>query len=322
MILMSFFEMNIAAMLVGFVLDLIIGDPEGWTHPVIWIGKWISFVEKRLRKRGGNLRRSALVLTTSTVLIAMAATAAVLGILALIHKAALFAGMCIISWWCLSAKCLAVEAKGVYRALGVSVAQGRTQVARIVGRDTTELSEEEIVCATVETVAENTTDGVISPMLYLAIGGPVLAMGFKAASTLDSMVGYLNEKYRDIGWSSAKLDDVLNYIPARICGWLMCIGAFFVKLDGKNAIRIMKRDHANHLSPNCAWSESAAAGAMHIQLGGTHTYFGKVVEKPTIGDDDRPVEKRDILRANRLLYVSSALMAGIAALAGVMIWLI
>ena len=311
--------MNIAAMLVGFVLDLIIGDPEGWTHPVIWIGKWISFMEKRLRKRGGNLRRSALVLTASTVLIAMAATAAVLGILALIHKAALFIGMCIISWWCLSAKCLAVEAKGVYRALGVSVEKGRTQVARIVGRDTTELSEEEIVCATVETVAENTTDGVISPMLYLAIGGPVLAMGFKAASTLDSMVGYLNEKYRDIGWSSAKLDDVLNYIPARICGWLMCVGAFFVKLDGKNAIRIMKRDHANHLSPNCAWSESAAAGAMHIQLGGTHTYFGKVVEKPTIGDDDRQVEKQDILRANCLLYISSTLMA---ALAGVMIWLI
>ena len=319
---MSFFEMNIAAMLAGFLLDLIIGDPEGWTHPVIWIGKWISFMEKRLRRKGGNLRRSALVLTASTVLLSMAATAAVLGILALVHKAALFAGMCIISWWCLSAKCLAVEAKGVYRALGVSVENGRTQVARIVGRDTTELLEEEIVCATVETVAENTTDGVISPMLYLVIGGPVLAMGFKAASTLDSMVGYLNEKYRDIGWSSAKFDDVLNYIPARICGWLMCIGAFFVKLDGKNAIRIMKRDHANHLSPNCAWSESAAAGAMHIQLGGTHTYFGKVVEKPTIGDDDRSVEKRDILLANRLLYVSSAMMAGIAALAGVMIWLI
>ncbi|MDO4483916.1 MAG: adenosylcobinamide-phosphate synthase CbiB [Clostridia bacterium] len=319
---MSFFEMNIAAMLAGFLLDLIIGDPEGWTHPVIWIGKWISFMEKRLRRKGGNLRRSALVLTASTVLLSMAATAAVLGILVLVHKAALFAGMCIISWWCLSAKCLAVEAKGVYRALGVTMEKGRTQVARIVGRDTTELSEEEIVCATVETIAENTTDGVISPMLYLVIGGPVLAMGFKAASTLDSMVGYLNEKYRDIGWSSAKFDDVLNYIPARICGWLMCIGAFFVKLDGKNAIRIMRRDHANHLSPNCAWSESAAAGAMHIQLGGTHTYFGKVVEKPTIGDDDRSVEKRDILLANRLLYVSSAMMAEIAALAGVMIWLI
>ena len=279
-------------------------------------------MERKLRKRGGNLRNSALVLTTSTVLLTMAVTAAALGVLALIHKAALFAGMCIISWWCLSAKCLAVEAKGVYRALGVSVEKGRSQVARIVGRDTTELSEAEIICATVETVAENTTDGVIAPMLYLALGGPVLAMGFKAASTLDSMVGYLNEKYRDIGWSSAKLDDVLNYIPAHICGWLMCIGAYLVKLDGKNALRIMRRDHGNHLSPNCAWSEAAAAGAMHIQLGGTHTYFGKVVEKPTIGDDDRPVEKQDILRANRLLYVSSVMMVLIAALAGAMIWLI
>lgn len=319
---MNFFEMNIAALLVGFVLDLIIGDPEGWTHPVIWIGRWISFMEKKLRKQGGNLRKSALVLTASTVLLTMAVTAAALDVLALIHKAALFAGMCIISWWCLSTKCLAVEAKGVYRALGVSVEKGRSQVARIVGRDTTELSAEEIICATVETVAENTTDGVIAPMLYLALGGPVLALGFKAASTLDSMVGYLNEKYRDIGWSSAKLDDVLNYIPARICGWLMCIGACFVGLDGKNALCIMRRDHANHLSPNCAWSESAAAGAMHIQLGGTHTYFGKVVEKPTIGDDDRPVEKRDILRANRLLYASSVMMVLIAALAGAMIWLI
>jgi len=319
---MSFYEMNIAALLIGFILDLTIGDPEGWTHPVIWMGKWISFAEKKLRKKGGNLRRSAIILTASTVLISMAATAAVLGILAFIHKAALFTGMCVISWWCLSTKCLAFEAKGVYRALGVSVEKGRTQVARIVGRDTTELSEAEIICATIETVAENTTDGVIAPMLYLAIGGPVLAMGFKAASTLDSMVGYLDEKYRDIGWSSAKFDDVMNYIPARICGFLMCIGAFIVKMDSGNALRVMKRDHANHLSPNCAWSEAAAAGAMHIQLGGTHTYFGKVVEKPTIGDDDRPVEKHDIMKANRLLYVSSLLMAAVAAMSGVIIWLI
>jgi len=319
---MGFAEMNIAALLVGFVLDLIVGDPEGWTHPVIWIGKWISFAEKKLRKRGGNLRRSAVALTVSTVLIAMFCTAAALGILALIHKAALFAGMCVISWWCLSAKCLAVEAKGVYRALGVSVEKGRTQVARIVGRDTRELSEEEITCATIETVAENTTDGVIAPMIYLMIGGPVLAMGFKAASTLDSMVGYMDEKYRDIGWSSAKFDDVLNYIPARICGFFMCIGAFLAGMDGRNALRIMRRDHANHLSPNCAWSEAAAAGAMHIQLGGTHTYFGKVVEKPTIGDHDRPVEKADILRANSLMYASSVIMALVAVLVGLILMMI
>ena len=316
---MGFVEINIAALLAGYLLDLIIGDPEGWPHPVIWIGKWISFMEKTLRRRGGNLRVSAVLLTASTVLIAMTVTAAALFLLSLVHKAALFAGMCIVSWWCLSAKCLAVEARGVHKALGVSVENGRKQVARIVGRDTASLSRDEIVRATIETVAENTTDGVISPMLYLALGGPVLAMGFKAASTLDSMVGYLDEKYRDIGWSSARLDDLLNYIPARICGFLMCVGALFCRLDAKNALRIMKRDHRNHLSPNCAWSESAAAGAMHIQLGGTHTYFGKTVEKPTIGDDERPVEADDILRSNRLMYVSCGIMAVLSALAGALI---
>jgi len=314
--------MNLAALLVGYLLDLVLGDPNGWTHPVIWIGKWISFAEKYLRKRGGNLRASALILTASTVVIAMGAAAAVLCILSMIHQALLFIGMCVISWWCLSAKCLAVEAKGVYHALGISVERGRKRVARIVGRDTASLSEEEIACAAIETVAENTTDGVISPMIYLAVGGPVLAMGFKAASTLDSMVGYLDEKYRDIGWSSARLDDLLNFIPARICGFLMCIGAPLIRLDGKNALRIMKRDHANHLSPNCAWSESAAAGAMHIQLGGTHTYFGKVVEKPTIGDSDRPVERKDILRANGMMYVSSALMMAILLSVGGVLLLI
>jgi len=319
---MRFVWMNIFALLIGFVLDLILGDPEGWTHPVIWIGKWISFMEGRLRRRGGNLRRAAVVLTASTVLLAMLLTAAVMGVLAWIHEAALFIAMCVVAWWSLSAKCLAVEAKGVHRALGVSLEKGRAQVARIVGRDTAELSEEEIIRAAVETVAENTTDGVISPMLFFAVGGPIAAMGFKAASTLDSMVGYLNEKYRDIGWASAKLDDALNYIPARICAFLMCVGAFFCGMDGKNALRILRRDHANHLSPNCAWSESAAAGAMHIQLGGTHTYFGSTVYKPTIGDDDRPVARADILGANRLLYAASILTACLIALVGGILWLI
>lgn len=141
-------------------------------------------------------------------------------------------------------------------------------------------------------------------------------MGFKAASTLDSMVGYLDERYRDIGWSSARLDDFLNYLPARLCGVLMVVGAFFCGLDSKNAWRIVRRDHANHLSPNCAWSESAAAGALHIQLGGTHQYFGKTVEKPAIGDDCQPVTDKDILRANRLLYAASGLMAALVAVVG------
>lgn len=165
-----------------------------------------------------------------------------------------------------------------------------------------------------ETIAENTTDGVIAPMLYLALGGPVLAMGFKAASTLDSMVGYLDEKYRDIGWSSARLDDALNYVPARICGPLLCLSACACRLDGKNALRVMRRDHANHLSPNCAWTESAAAGALHVQLGGSHEYFGKVIEKPTIGDKDRGIEPGDIWKTNRLMYGTTFLAAGLLLL--------
>lgn len=306
---MMFFKWNIAAMLVGFLLDLIVGDPEGWTHPVIWIGKYISFMEKKLRAKGGNLRRSAVVLTAGTVLLSMAATAAVLFVLSVAGKIALFIGMCVVSWWAISCKCLAKEGRGVAQALRISLERGRRQVGRIVGRDTNGLSEDEIIRATVETVAENTTDGVIAPMLYLALGGPVLAMGFKAASTLDSMVGYLDEKYRDIGWSSAKLDDVLNYIPARITAMLMCISAFLLKMDGKNAFRIVKRDHDKHLSPNCAWSEAAAAGALHIRLGGTHMYFGKPIEKPSIGDDDLPVSVDDIARTNRLMIASAALLA-------------
>lgn len=312
---MEFFKWNIAAMLAGLALDFCIGDPEGWPHPVIFIGKYISWMEKRLRARGGSLRASAVWLTASTVLLSMLVCGLLLGLLSLLGKAALFAGMCVISWTALSAKCLAKEGRGVMKALEKSVEDGRKQVARIVGRDTASLSADEIVRATVETVAENASDGVLSPMLYLALGGPVLAMGFKAASTLDSMVGYLDEKYRDIGWASAKLDDLLNYLPARVTGLLMCVAAFLTGMDGRGAFRIMRRDHANHLSPNCAWPESAAAGALGIRLGGAHEYFGKTVVKPTIGDDIRPAEPRDILRTNRLMYGAALLWAAIFALA-------
>jgi Cobalamin biosynthesis protein CobD/CbiB len=147
----------------------------------------------------------------------------------------------------------------------------------------------------------------------------VLLWGFKAASTLDSMEGYLDERYRDIGWSSAKLDDILNYIPARMTAFLMILAAFPAGLDAKNALRIVLRDHANHKSPNCAWSEAAAAGALHIRLGGTHTYFGKTVVKPTIGDADRPAVPEDITKANRLLYATGFLAVAVIALAGLII---
>ena len=173
------------------------------------------------------------------------------------------------------------------------------------------------MCATIETVAENTTDGIISPMVYGLLGGPVFMWAFKASSTLDSMVGYLDEKYRDIGWSSAKLDDVWNYLPARLTGCLLSLGAALCGLDGKSAFRIMRRDHRNHKSPNCAWSEAAAAGALHVQLGGTHLYFGKPVAKPTIGDDLRAPKREDIRATVRMMYAASGLML---ALQTILVW--
>ena len=306
----------VLALALGFALDALLGDPAWLLHPVCIIGSYISFAEKRLRARGGNLRKSALLLTVSTVLLTMAAAGALLALLSCFGRIPRLAGMALLDWLGLAMTSLAREARGVERALDRGVEAGRTQVARIVGRDTQHLNEEEIVKAAVETVAENTTDGVIAPMLYAALGGPVLLWGFKAASTLDSMVGYMDERYRDIGWSSARLDDLLNFIPARVTGPLLCLAAALTGLDGQNAWRVMRRDHANHKSPNCAWSEAAAAGALHIRLGGTHDYFGKPMEKPTIGDADRPAQRADIARAVHLMMTASVLgMAAICAAA-------
>ncbi|MDD7174516.1 MAG: adenosylcobinamide-phosphate synthase CbiB [Clostridiales bacterium] len=299
---------HVLALVIGFALDALLGDPDWLLHPVCVIGSYISFAEKRLRAGGRNLRRSAMLLTASTVLLTMAAAGALLALLGCLGRIPRLVGMALLDWLGLAMTSLAREARGVERALAHSVEAGRAQVARIVGRDTQRLSEEEIIKATVETVAENTTDGVIAPMLYAALGGPVLLWGFKAASTLDSMVGYMDERYRDIGWSSARLDDLLNFIPARITGPLLCLAAALTGLDGKNAWRVMRRDHACHKSPNCAWSEAAAAGALHIQLGGTHDYFGKPMAKPTIGDADRPAERSDIARAVSLMIAASVLM--------------
>ena len=281
------------------------------------IGKYISWCEKKLRARGGDLRRSAVLLTASTVLITTAAAGLLVFLSGLLGRVPRLIVMALLDWMGLSAKCLAQEAVGVEKALGRGIEAGRRQVARIVGRDTAALSEREVVCATIETVAENTTDGIISPMVYGLLGGPVFMWAFKASSTLDSMVGYLDEKYRDIGWSSAKLDDVWNYLPARLTGCLLSLGAALCGLDGKSAFRIMRRDHRNHKSPNCAWSEAAAAGALHVQLGGTHLYFGKPVAKPTIGDDLRAPKREDIRATVRMMYAASGLML---ALQTILVW--
>lgn len=311
---------RIAALLAGALLDLLVGDPEWLTcHPVRLIGRAIRWGEG-LARRGNPtpavLRRRAVWLACAVVLLAALATAAPLWLLGLWGRWPRLVGMALFSWTCLSARNLADEAEGVRHALEVSLEAGRRQVARIVGRDTANLSRREVLCAAIETVAENLTDGVISPMLYLALGGPVLGMAFKAISTLDSMIGYLDERYRDIGWFAARADDVWNYVPARLTAFLMCLTAFPLGLDGARAFRTVCRDHANHLSPNCAWSESAAAGALGVQLGGDHEYFGKTVHKPAIGDDLRPPEGEDIRRVNRLMFATAGLALAIIAAIG------
>lgn len=211
----------------------------------------------------------------------------------------------------LATKCLKQESMKVYDKLEEGDLTGaRTQVGYLVGRDTETLSAEEVAKATIETVAENTADGVIAPMFYGAIGGAPLAMAYKAVNTLDSMVGYKNEEFIYLGRASAKMDDAWNYIPARLSAFAMIAGAKIAGYDWKNAYRIFKRDRYNHLSPNSAQTESVTAGALKIQLGGTHNYFGKPVEKPTIGDDIRPVTAKDIERTNRLLYGSAICAMG------------
>ncbi len=298
------------AVAVGFVLDLIFGDPSWLPHPVRLIGRFIDLVERLIRRRAKSpekLRSGGVILLLVVSFGTELVCFLILWVLSLLGSVWLFIGMVYFSYTALGTSCLAREAKKVGVALSESIADGRQRLSYIVGRDTEELGAEDIVKATVETVAENTTDGSVAVLFWLFLGGPFLAYFFKAVSTLDSMVGYKNEKYLHLGRASARFDDVMNYLPARISGYLMALSAYPAGLDGKGALRILRRDHNNHSSPNCAWTESAAAGALGIQLGGTHEYGGKTVVKPVIGDDRRTADVEDIGRVNRLMYITVCL---------------
>jgi len=301
----------------GFIFDILIGDPYWCFHPVRVIGMLIEKFEAIIRKRAFSekqLRIGGVVLCFATVFSSMLITALVLILFKGIADILYYIGIVYFSYAVLSIKGLAYEAKMVKKALDISLEDARKRVSYIVGRDTTNLTEDEVIKATVETVAENTTDGIVTPLIYLFIGGPIFAIGFKAVSTLDSMVGYKNDKYIDLGRFSAKMDDALNYIPARIAGFLMAISAGLCGLDMKNSFKILKRDKRNHLSPNCGLTESAAAGALNIQLGGEHEYFGKSVYKPTIGDSIKEVKADDIIAMNKLMYVTAFLSLILCAL--------
>lgn len=320
---------HIFAFIAGFVLDLLIGDPHFIPHPVRLIGSLISFLDKRLNcdvrnNRSGekiavdaNIEKIKLskykrgMLLAFTVIFATFAMSVIIIVAA--YSINLYAGViaeAVMTWQILATKCLRVESMRVYDALRTDgVDAGKRAVSMIVGRDTSVLDAAGVTRAAVETIAENTSDGVIAPMLYTAIGGPVLGFVYKAVNTMDSMLGYKNDKYMYFGRFAAKFDDVVNFIPARISAYLMIAAAFIGgrQFDGKNAYRIFKRDRFNHASPNSAQTESVCAGALRVQLAGDAVYFGKLVKKKYIGDGLREIEYEDIKRANRLMYITAFL---------------
>ena len=309
---------HIFAFIAGFVLDLLIGDPHFIPHPVRLIGSLISFCDKRLNCDAGyniSEKKLNLIKYKRGMLLAFAVIFATFAMSVIIIVAAysinLYAGIiaeAVMTWQILATKCLRVESMRVYDALRTDgVDAGRRAVSMIVGRDTSVLDAAGVTRAAVETIAENTSDGVIAPMLYTAIGGPVLGFVYKAVNTMDSMLGYKNDKYMYFGRFAARLDDVVNFIPARISAYLMIAAAFIGgrQFDGKNAYRIFKRDRFNHASPNSAQTESVCAGALRVQLAGDAVYFGKLVKKKYIGDGLREIEYEDIKRANRLMYITA-----------------
>lgn len=304
--------LTLAALLTGYVLDLIFGDPRQIYHPIRIIGNLIAVLEKGIRKVFPKTSRGELaggtVLVVLVVLICTAVPAALLGLAAWIHPVVYWL---LASFWCwqiLATKSLKTESMKVYAPLKEGdLPAARRAVAMIVGRDTERLTEEGVAKAAVETVAENTSDGIVAPLIFLALGGPALGFFYKAVNTMDSMVGYKNERYLYFGRTAARLDDVLNFLPSRISAWLMILAAAFLGMDGKNAKRIYLRDRRNHASPNSAQTEAVMAGALRVQLAGDAWYFGELYKKPTIGDPFRAVEPEDIVRANRLMYLTSAL---------------
>lgn len=303
--------MTLLAWCLAWGLDFIIGDPHSWPHPVRWIGNLINAVQRAVRRMCHTdlaLRIGGGVMWLVVVGLSYAVAWGVLRLAASVHPWLGFGVEVWMIFTVLAGRCLAQSAQAVERPLRVGdLAESRIKLSWIVGRDTSQLQPEQINRAVVETVAENTVDGIIAPLFFLLLGGAPLAMAYKAVNTLDSMVGYKHEKYRAIGMVSARLDDVANFIPARLSWLLIGLAAFICRDNGARALRIGWRDRKNHSSPNCAWSEATVAGALGIRLGGPNDYFGERVNKPWIGDAHRPIAIDDISRTIRLMWVASTL---------------
>ena len=309
-------------LITGFIIDCIMGDPYRLPHPVRAIGNFISVMEKLIRRKmSENLRTGGTILAGMTLIFSVFVPMLILFIS---YKIDIRIGLAIESIMCyymICAKCLKNESMKVYKSIeNNDIEKARYSVSMIVGRDTAVLDENGIIKATVETVAENTSDGVTAPMMYMAIFGAVGGFFYKAVNTMDSMIGYKNEKYADIGRFSAKLDDFLNFIPSRITALIMIFSAYILGLDGKNALKIWRRDRRNHASPNSAQTESVCAGALNVQLAGDAYYFGELHKKQFIGDNIRNIENKDIVRANNLMYTTSVIVLILSVLFRGIVW--
>lgn len=295
--------------ILGYGLDLIFGDPAKFPHPVKGIGKFIKLLEKIVRKSFFNLKIGGFFLAGIVILSTYAITSLVIWLAGLVSDQLEFIVSGIIIFTTISVKSLHKEAIKVYRALiADNIYLARVQVSRIVSRDTHCLNKVEISRATIETVAENTVDGIISPLFYAFLGGPALAMAFKAVNTLDSMLGYKSEMYKDIGWASARIDDVANFIPARFCIYLIPIASWLCGKNGISALKMIIRDGHKNPSPNSGIPEAGFAGALDIQLGGLNYYQGEMCLKPLLGNPNKQIEPTHILQSIQLMYITSFLM--------------
>lgn len=295
---------------IGYILDLLIGDPRNGLHPIRLIGNLISRMEEFYRKRFNKTSRGEMTAGIFLMISVLAVSTLIpLIILLILYSAVPILGLIaesLMCWSLLATKDLKKESMEVYRHLKADDVEGaRKAVSMIVGRDTSSLDAQGIAKAAVETVAENTSDGVIAPMIFMVVGGAPLGFFYKAVNTMDSMIGYKNEKYLYLGRAAALFDDVLNFFPARFSAWMMILAAGPAGGNMKEARRIYKRDRFNHESPNSAHTEAVMAGALRIRLAGDAYYFGRLKQKMTIGDPFRPIEAEDIRRANRLMYATS-----------------
>jgi adenosylcobinamide-phosphate synthase len=301
---------------VAYFSDLLFGDPSWWPHPVRWIGRLIKWMEGIFYDPVSSpsvQRLAGCAFWTAVVAVVVSGTLFIIGLFSHLHPVL---GDFIVIWFAyttLATRSLHKESSKVARALGEgNLDLARKRLAWIVSRDTSQLEEKDIVRALIETVSENISDGIISPLFYLSIGGPLWGMAYKAVNTMDSMVGYVNERYRYFGWFAARMDDFLNLIPARLSGLMLIAAAACLKLNWRGAWRIMRRDARKMKSPNAGYPEAAAAGALGIRIGGENIYFGRVVEKPTLGDPENPLTLDAYKAMVRLMYVASLLAFALA----------